>query len=201
VVSWTSPTSGKTYVSRYSTENTPIEDVIIRNWAQEIWRKERGVRTVMGRLYNRTPERTEVPSLDPESVDIIKTTYEPQVIGRPYYYGEREVLALDRRFRDLNKSRAKRLLIDAGMDETDAEQVANFMKSDPMWDLESGESVQTSSPEEQNIYLNQTASMGPDMFFQEGLISYMMEPYVLAVKDPELYDYMKINFFNSKEFK
>jgi len=200
VVSWTS-SSGKTYVSNFASENTPIEDVVIRNWAQEIWRKEAGLREEVERLYRRTPERTTIPNIDPGSAQVLKATLTPQPVGRPYYLGNREVMALEKRFRDLPADRIRRMLTDAGMAEADAETVSTFAKSDPMWDLETGEAVDNIDPSVQNRFLNQTAALAPDTFFQEGLVAFMMEPWTLHVRDPELYDYYKQHIFGGREFK
>jgi SPP1 gp7 family putative phage head morphogenesis protein len=200
VVTWTD-SNGKTFISNFATENTPVEDVLIRNWAQQVWKNEPKVRSKIESFYTRPPEALDVPSISPESARILQDALEPRVVGRTYYVGQVEAVALDKRFRSLSQTEAEKLLLQIGISKEDSKTISSRMSENPMWDIETGGTVTSAEQSSSTkLFVNSSASYSPNNLFQESLVSYMKEPHVLESKDPELYEYFKKDFFKGKEF-
>lgn len=197
VVLWHDLEEDKTLISSYAAEYDKIDDTYVRAWANQVWAKHPEVQAEWIEAFDKTPERTQVPAIDPVSAWTLKGAF---AVGQTYYLDKGDAVGLTKKFRDLPDSEARKALRALGLPKDDASVVVQWRRSIPLWDLKTGDARVDPSEDDESRYVTYEASLSPLAFFRESCLSYMRRPWALLRKDPELYAEIRGKVFGGKEF-
>ena len=201
VVSWHDPETDTTLISGYAAEYDKIGDIYTRAWLQQVWREHADVRSAWTKLYDRTPDRATIPSIDPVTVSTLKTELGVYPIGQTYYTDKGEAVGLTKKFRELSDDNAKKRLKVIGVPSDDIDTIVKWRRSIPLWSLKSGDSIAETGEDENSKYITFESSLSPEAFFRESCIAYVNRPWPLLQRDPDLYAIIKDKVFGGKEFR
>lgn len=201
VVSWHDADTDTTLISGYAAEYDKIGDIYTRAWLQNVWDLHPEVRNEWVKLYERTPDRATIPSIDPLTASTLKTEIGVYPIGQTYYTDKGEAVGLTKKFRELSEANAAKRLQVIGVPKDDAETIVKWRRSIPLWLLKNGDSIAETGEDDDAKYITFEASLSPQAFFRESCIAYVNRPWPLLQRDPELYAVIKDNVFGGKEFR
>lgn len=202
ITAWTTP-ENETLISTFSADNgQTIEATLIREWAGRIYEQEQTVREHSDRLYGRAAEDVRPADLRGGTIEKLLGTFRPHTMMRQQLVGDVPTVALERRLRDASDEDAMDLLMNLGIDDRDVETIVQWRHDRPVWTLD-GQYVpaEGTTGSGRNFFVNRVAEEGAREMFVEAVVSYVVDPWTLADRDPEQYAWLRENVLGGQEFK
>ena len=189
------------YVSGFATRDEAPSTIVIKTWAQNIWDKDLNTRTRFEKLYDDATNKSKPEDLSSESARALTDILEPVAVGRQVQIGPVEALTLNKKFKEMDEPKARKLLEDNHIRPGDIDKVLRWRDEYVLWDLATGGVIESGSHPEKNPFVNDLASMDPEHMFVESLTTYYTSPQEVQSTSPELYDLIKTTYFDKQQFQ
>jgi SPP1 gp7 family putative phage head morphogenesis protein len=202
VTAWTSP-ARETLLSQWAAQDgQTVSSTILREWAGRIFDADQKVRDRMESFYGRAPEDVRPDDLQARTIAILTETFVPFTMMRRQLIGDAPSVALEKRLREAPDQKAREALERAGISPKDVDTIVKWRRDRPAWGLD-GRYIQQDEQvgSAQNVFVNRVAERGAREMFSESCCAYVSDPWGLADRDPDLYDWLREHVFGHQEFK
>jgi SPP1 gp7 family putative phage head morphogenesis protein len=202
VTAWTSP-ARETLLSQWAAQDgQTVSSTILREWAGRIFDADQKVRDRMESFYGRAPEDVRPDDLQARTIAILTETFVPFTMMRRQLIGDAPSVALEKRLREAPDQKAREALERAGISPKDVDTIVKWRRDRPAWGLD-GRYIQQDEQvgSAQNVFVNRVAERGAREMFSESCCAYVSDPWGLADRDPDLYDWLREHVFGHQEFR
>jgi SPP1 gp7 family putative phage head morphogenesis protein len=190
---------GVAYVSGFASRDSSPSAPVIRTWASSIWDKDMKTRSKFEVLFDSAKERTSPESIRPATANKLIDIMEPLAVARRVTIGPLEALTLNKRFRDMDETKARALLAKHNIPASDIDHIVKWRTESVLWDMTSGGVIESDRPQNLNTFVSETAALDSEHYFIESMVAYYTMPLQLQDRDPDVYQLIRDQYFGSQE--